>query len=335
MPLRVYRNANHVGWGTGIQWAFNNSSGNVADYAYVNSTIVNNTAGAENGTLGFFTAKAGTLTQQAILDQNGNVGIGTTNPVFDPNPARYLTIDAGNAGGGNSIGSFGAGGNVGTSAVLGQYAFLNTGLGTTDRRVATIVGFTNGGTDTGRMDFYAKNAGSFGPPTMTMTSSDVGINGNLNVSGPPGSGNIYVSGNINAKYQDVAEWVPAAEQLPAGTVVVLNSTRSNQVICSTQPYDTRVAGVISEQPGIALGESGDGKVLVATTGRVRVKVDASRGAIHIGDLLVTSDVPGLAMKSEPIKIGGRMMHMPGTIIGKALEPLEKDAGRILVLLSLQ
>lgn len=63
-----------------------------------------------------------------------------------------------------------------------------------------------------------------------------------------------------------------------------------------------MAGVISEQPGIALGEKSDGKVLVATTGRVRVKVDASKGPIDIGDLLVTSDVPGMAMKSEPIII---------------------------------
>jgi hypothetical protein len=41
------------------------------------------------------------------------------------------------------------------------------------------------------------------------------------------------------------------------------------------------------------------------------------------------------MKSELIKVGGRFMHMPGTLIGKALEPLEKGSGKILVLLSLQ
>ncbi len=42
-----------------------------------------------------------------------------------------------------------------------------------------------------------------------------------------------------------------------------------------------------------------------------------------------------AMKSEPINIGGVQLHRPGTLIGKALEPLEKGSGRILVLLSLQ
>jgi hypothetical protein len=56
---------------------------------------------------------------------------------------------------------------------------------------------------------------------------------------------------------------------------------------------------------------------------------------QIGDLLVTSDVAGVVMKSEPIKVGGRLMHMPGTLIGKALEPLMKGIGEIFVLLSLQ
>ncbi len=129
--------------------------------------------------------------------------------------------------------------------------------------------------------------------------------------------------------------MPSTEKLATGTVVVLDSTKSNQVIASTVSYDTRVAGVISEQPGIALGEKGESKVLVATTGRVRVKVDATRAPIHIGDLLVTSDVPGVAMKSKALNLGGVQIHRPGTLIGKALELLEKGSGTILVLLSLQ
>ena len=64
------------------------------------------------------------------------------------------------------------------------------------------------------------------------------------------------------------------------------------------------------------------------------RVDA-RSPIRIGDLVVTSDVEGVAMRSEPVSIGGRQFHAPGTIIGKALEPLEKGTGEILILLSLQ
>ncbi|HEX8845801.1 MAG TPA: hypothetical protein VF791_14205 [Pyrinomonadaceae bacterium] len=149
------------------------------------------------------------------------------------------------------------------------------------------------------------------------------------------TGELIVDGNITAKYQDVAEWVPAARALPAGTVVTLNPDQSNQVMASGQAYDTRVAGVVSERPGLALGEAGKDKALVATTGRVKVKVDATRSPIRIGDLLVTSDREGVAMKSEPVDVGGVKLHRPGTLIGKALEPLEKGTGEILVLLSLQ
>lgn len=148
-------------------------------------------------------------------------------------------------------------------------------------------------------------------------------------------GDLTVTGNIAAKYQDVAEWVPTEEQLDAGMVVVLDATKSNHVISAGSSYDTRVAGVISAQPGIVLGEKSDNKVLVATTGRVLVNVDATNGPIEIGDLLVTSDREGFAMKSVPVEIGGARIHRPGTLIGKALEPLRSGSGKILVLLSLQ
>jgi hypothetical protein len=46
-------------------------------------------------------------------------------------------------------------------------------------------------------------------------------------------------------------------------------------------------------------------------------------------------VAGVAMRSEPVSIGGVAMHRPGTLIGKALESLDKGTGEILVLLSLQ
>ncbi|HEV7921301.1 MAG TPA: hypothetical protein VGR02_10990 [Thermoanaerobaculia bacterium] len=142
-------------------------------------------------------------------------------------------------------------------------------------------------------------------------------------------------GNVIAKYQDVAEWVPAEEDIAAATVVVLDPERSNHVIASSTAYDETVAGVVSARPGIILGEGGDGSVKVATTGRVKVKADATKAAIRIGDLLVTSGKPGMAMKSERIEVGGMRIHRPGTVVGKALEPLAQGEGEILVLLSLQ
>ena len=181
---------------------------------------------------------------------------------------------------------------------------------------------------------------SFGERMRITGAGNVGIGTSAPTEKLEVTGNVKVSGtveggNIKAKYQDVAEWVESSQELQAGTVVVLDSTKSNQVVASTGAYDSRVAGVISLQPGIALGEQAEGRVLVATTGRVKVKVDASNGPINIGDLLVTSDKPGLAMKSIPVDIGGVRIHRPGTLIGKALEPLTGGTGEILVLLSMQ
>jgi hypothetical protein len=41
------------------------------------------------------------------------------------------------------------------------------------------------------------------------------------------------------------------------------------------------------------------------------------------------------MRSEPIDLSGHQLHRPGTILGKALEPLADGTGEILILLSLQ
>lgn len=106
-------------------------------------------------------------------------------------------------------------------------------------------------------------------------------------------------------------------------------------MASAEPYDTTVAGVISEQPGLLLGIEGAGMEQVATTGRVKVRVDATGAPIRVGDLLVTSGTRGTAMRSEPMMVNGRKFHQPGTIIGKALQALSSGEGEILVLLSMQ
>ena len=170
---------------------------------------------------------------------------------------------------------------------------------------------------------------------MINTSGNVGIGMTNPLFKLDVNGTIRASGVIGATYQDLAEWVPASGDVPPGTVVILNSEKNNEVMPSMGAYDTRVAGVVSARPGLLLGEEGASKAMVATTGRVKVRVDATKYPIHIGDLLVTSDTPGTAMKSEPLDLGGVKIHRPGTLIGKALEPLPGGQGEILVLLSLQ
>lgn len=176
-------------------------------------------------------------------------------------------------------------------------------------------------------NYFAGNVVIGTVPNQAVTMLEV--KGNAHFSG------VVTGTNIRAQYQDVAEWVPATTDLAPGTVVILNRERNNEVMASRTSYDTTVAGVVSAQPGLSLGIEGEGKEQIATTGRVKVFVDARVNPVRVGDLLVTSDVPGTAMRSEPMDINGRQFHQPGTIIGKALEPLAGQVGEILVLLSMQ
>jgi hypothetical protein len=308
-PIRVQHTATTEGW-SGIEYL--NGAGTVTAYSGANNATgefrINNIA-----TGAYLDFMLGQVSKMRIAN-TGFVGIGTTTP------GTKLDIGAGSAPRGNySDVLIGSGGD---NAQLELFGPTKSAAFTNDESLSGLLLYTNG--PAWNPSFFVGNSGNVGVGTTTPTAK-LDVNGNINVTG-----------NINAKYQDVAEWVPASKMMPAGTVVVLDPEKNNQVMSSSQPYDTRVAGVISERPGLALGESGAGKVLVATTGRVKVRVEATRAPIHVGDLLVTGDKEGVAMKSEPMMIQGRAFHSPGTLIGKALEPLEKGkTGEILVLLSLQ
>ena len=68
---------------------------------------------------------------------------------------------------------------------------------------------------------------------------------------------------------------------------------------------------------------------------MRVKADASYAPIEIGDLLTTSPTHGHAMKAQPVQISGIELYRPGTLIGKAMEPLASGTGMIEVFVTLQ
>jgi hypothetical protein len=108
-----------------------------------------------------------------------------------------------------------------------------------------------------------------------------------------------------------------------GDVLVISTERTRQVVRSSQPYSTLVAGVYATKPGVLLTEEANGvdltsKVPMGVIGVIPTKVTGENGPIKIGDLLVTSSIPGHAMKAD-ISIA---KEHPGCIIGKALESFD-------------
>lgn len=136
---------------------------------------------------------------------------------------------------------------------------------------------------------------------------------------------------------DVAEpfEVNGTARLPEGSVVVIDELEPGALAVSSEPYDHRVAGVVSGaggvRPGVLLsqGEWSDGETAVALAGRVYSLATADNGAIRPGDLLTTSAIPGHAMRAtDPDR-------SQGAVLGKAMSSLEDGEGLVLVLVNLQ
>ena len=162
---------------------------------------------------------------------------------------------------------------------------------------------------------YGHISGSINTTGLIIVSS-TNIKGNLNVTG--------ATYNENA---DLAEIYPSSELLNPGDVVVISQTRDGYIEKSKAANDTKAAGVISTSPGIVLNSEATGYKL-ALVGKVPVNITNEGGSVKRGDLLVTSSLPGYAMKAPE-------NPKPGTIIGKALENFTGSRGKILALVNLQ
>jgi len=142
-------------------------------------------------------------------------------------------------------------------------------------------------------------------------------------------GEVYADGSFHSGGADLAEMLVANEGLEPGDVLVISP--DGKLARSSEPYATAVVGVYSANPGFVGGDSGDadmtGKIPLAVVGVVPVKASAENGSITPGDLLTSASMLGYAMKATDLKVG--------TIIGKALEPLDEDSGIINILVMLQ
>ncbi len=97
---------------------------------------------------------------------------------------------------------------------------------------------------------------------------------------------------------DLAEVYPTNDNsLAQGEVVSMDPALEAGVLRSSKAYDNRMLGVVSTNPALVIGgrngEGTNGKP-IALSGRVPVKV---MGPIHKGDVLTSSNTPGVAMKA--------------------------------------
>jgi hypothetical protein len=157
---------------------------------------------------------------------------------------------------------------------------------------------------------------------------DVEVSGEVRVQRDvKANGSVFVMGDVQLVGGDLAEdfQVVGDMEAEAGSVVVLAGV--DQVRLSDQPYDRRVAGVVSgagaNRPGLILdSHDGEARQPLALAGTVWCKVDADWGPVELGDPLTTSPTPGHAMlATDPARAFG-------SVIGKALADL--PAGRALV-----
>jgi len=118
-----------------------------------------------------------------------------------------------------------------------------------------------------------------------------------------------------------------------GDVLVIDPNIPGKFLKSADPYSTSVSGIYSTKPGTVGRRQTTAKnpdeVPMAVVGIVPAKVSAENGAIHPGDLLVSSSKVGYGMK------GTDRSRLVGAVIGKAMGSLENGTGVIEVLVTLQ
>ena len=143
-------------------------------------------------------------------------------------------------------------------------------------------------------------------------------------------GYLYATRSYNAVYNDYAEYFLKDEQeIEAGDIIIKNPD-GHGFIKSQKAKSNLVVGVMSTDYAQCIGGDRDVSVEeqeekyapVGMAGRVPVKVT---GRIELGDLIVSSHIPGVGMASKE--------YTPGTVVGKALEVHDSDeVGKIEMLI---
>jgi hypothetical protein len=224
------------------------------------------------------------------------------------------------------------GGN--TNAAIGQYSTVPGGYGCqAGGRYSFASGCMAIANHTGSF-VWADSGGSFASTArgqfLVRAKGGAEFWGNVTVRDT--IGNVLLEFGQGLDYAEGFD-VTNADQAAPGTVLSIDPLNVGRLRVSSQPYDSRVAGIVAGANDLGSGVKLGGSQFdhnVALAGRVYCNVDATADGVEPGDLLTTSGTPGHAMKAQD------RARAAGAILGKALERLPMGSkGRILVLVSLQ
>lgn len=285
--------------------------------------------------------------QTNTFPSSGNVGIGTTAPqdILDVN-GNVVFGDGGAAR--LSLGSDSLGFNrqVATGDIYDTQEFAYQ---------FQHWGSTTPGSDVLELQIYSPSGGQVANSVLAVTankyvgigtnspSAKLEVDGNIKLTAGSGASITFPDGTVQSTAYtgvacggDYAESVKVQGKRPRyepGDVLVISKNSGSDVALSQTPYSTSVVGVFSTKPGYVgrrfTGPKSKREVPMAMIGIVPVKVTAANGPIHRGDLLVTSSMPGYAMKGTD---RGRML---GAVLGKALGNLNSGKGVIEAVITLQ
>jgi hypothetical protein len=286
---------------------------------------------------------------------------------FDiPNPSNAMdAVNAITTGPGNGVGAFSDWGN----GVLGiTYSDLAAGVlgynfgggeAVVGRNFSNTSGAVVGRNDGNHAGMMAISAGDNGTGILAVANYNGSMNGNALVASIEGSGagnpavfkangaNVaridqtgkgYFNGGTQNSGADIAEAFNVTgnvNEYEPGDVLVISTEKDRTVERSTTAYSRLVAGVYATKPGVLLTEENIDSDLadhvpMGVIGVIPTKVCMEGGKIRRGDLIVTSSIPGVAMKGDPAKVE------IGQVIGKALEDFDQNGiGRIKVLVSIK
>lgn len=228
-----------------------------------------------------------------------------------------------------------AGPNGNATGVVG----VNTGAGTGVYGSSVSGNAVAGNSQTGNAGIFESQHGTGVYASSLNTQNGIGVY----AQGAPAGhfqGDVRITGDVilvnSPNSNDIAEDFDLEDGLlnaEPGTVLVICG--GGKLSACAEPYDTRVAGVVSGagelRPAVVLGRLNDGRHRspIALIGKVVCKVDAGFGSIEAGDLLTTSPTLGRAMK-----VTDRSKAL-GAILGKALRPHAAGHGMVPILVSMR